>query len=116
MASSLPSIPFLYSRSRVVLMVEYASPRECSRSLATCRAEALPWRRTLPRTGASRSPSSMDRVGDRQLGYKLLSLSELCVRFRLSENGCVYSLLSRSDIVPAGLIDELLASVFMTPR
>src|SRR6266849_10533374 len=41
-------------------MVEYASPREGSRSLATCRAEALPWRRTLPRTAASRSPSSMD--------------------------------------------------------
>src|SRR5881296_1713538 len=59
MASSLASSPLRNNRSRVVLIVVYASPRDGARSAATCRAEAFPSLTTDPITAASRSPSSI---------------------------------------------------------
>src|SRR5713101_5971819 len=69
-ASSLAKSPLRNSRSRVVLIVVYASPRDGSSSAATCRAEAFPSLPTDPMTAASRSPSSMiDRNSCAALEY-----------------------------------------------
>ena len=79
MASSLANSPFRNNRSRVVLIVVYASPRDGSSSAATCRAEAFPSLTTDPITAASRSPSSIvDRELLRFTGIScFLSQSEL---------------------------------------
>src|SRR5213593_2635806 len=79
MASSLAKSPLRNNRSRVVLIVVYASPRDGSRSAATCRAEAFPILTTDPITAASRSPSSIiDREGLCCTGIScFLSQSEL---------------------------------------